>query len=434
MPTPLLNPAPLAQTARDLRSGQLGLIDYINRLCDRIDAVEPQIQALIPEPNRRARLLADAEALLAAFPDANERPPLFGVPIGVKDIFHVDGFETQAGSKLPAGELTGPEAASVRRLREAGALILGKTVTTEFAYFEPGPTRNPHNLEHTPGGSSSGSAAAVAAGLTPLALGTQTIGSVIRPAAFCGIVGYKPSYGRIDPDGLIFFSPSADHVGLFTQDVAGMALAASMLCVEWQPVGEERGPVLGIPVGPYLAQADDEALAAFAAQVESLREAGYTVVETPQFDDIAELNARHRAMIAYEFAREHETWFAEYEALYRPRTAALIREGQQIDPEEVADIRDAQPVLREEVEHVMDVHDIDLWICPAATGPAPEGINSTGDPIMNLPWTYIGLPAATVPAGRAANGLPLGLQMVGRWLEDERLLGWAGKIESIMRG
>ena len=152
------------------------------------------------------------------------------MPVGVKDIFHAAGFETRAGSQLPPELLTGPEADAVGRLRAAGCLILGKTVTTEFAYYEPEPTRNPHNLAHTPGGSSSGSAAAVAAGLAPLALGTQTIGSVIRPAAFCGIVGFKPSYGRISPEGLIFFSPSLDHVGLFTQDVAGMSLAAAVLC------------------------------------------------------------------------------------------------------------------------------------------------------------------------------------------------------------
>ncbi|NOX60853.1 MAG: amidase, partial [Chloroflexi bacterium] len=365
---------------------------------------------------------------LARFPDPATRPPLFGVPIGVKDIFHAEGFYTRAGSNLPPEELTGPEAESVSQLRAAGCLVLGKTVTTEFAYFEPGPTRNPHNPAHTPGGSSSGSAAAVAAGIAPLALGTQTIGSVIRPAAFCGVVGFKPTYNRISPRGLIFFSPAADHVGLFTQDVAGMRLAAAILCREWEPFQADARPTLAIPTGPYLEQASAEGLAAFREQVNHLQEAGYRVLEIPLFADIEEINRRHRRMIAAEFAAQHADWFAKYEDLYRPRTAALIREGQAVDPEEVEDIRDGQALLREEIEHIMDVHDIDLWICPAAPGPAPEDIQSTGDPAMNLPWTYMGLPAATVPAGKAANGLPLGLQMVAHWLHDERLLTWAEDI------
>ena len=433
MNTPLLDSAPLVSTAAALRSGQTDLSGYINRLCDHIDAVEPKVQALIPEPDRRARLLSEAQALLTRYPDPNERPPLFGIPIGVKDIFQADGFEIRAGSQIPPAALAGPEADSVALLRANGALVLGKTVTTEFAFFEPGPTRNPHNLAHTPGGSSSGSAAAVAAGFTPLALGTQTIGSVIRPAAYCGVVDFQPTYNRISPEGLLFFSRSADHVGLFTQDVEGIQLAASVLCREWQPYPAGGKPVLGIPEGPYLAQASAEALAAFEEQVMRLEGEGYKVIRQPLFPDIVEINRRHIAMIAYEFAQEQENWFPEYEDLYRPRTAALIREGQQVDPDEAAGIREVQPVLREEVEHVMDVYDIDLWLAPAAPGPAPEGIGSTGDPIMNLPWTYLGLPAVPLPADFAHNGLPLGLQMVGKWMEDEKLLGWAGQIELSMQ-
>lgn len=433
MPQPaLLHPAPLAANAASLRSGQIALRDYISDLLDLLDTVEPHVQALVPEPDRRARLLADAETLPTIWPDPNTRPPLYGIPVGVKDIFHADGFFTRAGSKLPAEALTKAETDSVRLLREAGALVLGKTVTTEFAFFEPGPTRNPHNLAHTPGGSSSGSAAAVAAGIAPLALGTQTIGSVIRPAAFCGIVGFKPSYHRLNPEGIIFFSPAVDHVGLFTQDVAGMRLAASVLCRDWQPATHESRPVLGIPDGPYLAQASSEARTAFLTQTAALEAAGYKIVHVPIFKDIEQINARHRTLIAAEFAHEHAALFAEYESLYRPRTAALIREGQTITEEEAEDIRDGRQVLREEIEHVMDVHDIDLWICPPATGPAPQGLDSTGDPIMNLPWTYMGLPAVTVPAGRFGNGLPAGLQGVGRWMEDEQVLGWAQEIAAIL--
>lgn len=423
-PPSLLHPAPLAPLAAGLRTGQIDLFAALGVWLDRMAAVDGHLQAFLPEPDRRARLWAAAEDLLARYPDPNTRPPLFGVPFGVKDIFHAAGFPTQAGSQLPAARLTGPEAASVSLLKAAGALVMGKTVTTEFAYFEPGPTRNPHHLAHTPGGSSSGSAAAVAAGLVPLALGTQTIGSVIRPAAFCGIVGYKPSYNRIDPEGLLFFSPAADHVGLFTQDVAGMHLAAAQLCRQWQPASATARPVLGIPDDGYLQQASAEALALFAQQIAALQDDGYRVVRTSLFPDIAAINARHRRLIAAEFAGEHAAWFVEFGDLYRPRTAALIRQGQSVPAEEVEDSREGQIVLRQEIEHLMDVHSIDLWICPAAPGPAPHGLDATGDPVMNLPWTYVGLPALTLPAGRAANGLPVGLQLVGRWWEDENLLVW----------
>ncbi len=432
MTTPLIANTPLAETAAALRSGDLDLFEYLDALFARQEQVEPLVQAFVPEPDRRGRVMAEARALLERYPQPGQRPPLFGIPIGVKDIFHAEGLPTRAGSNLPPDELTGPEAAVVTGLRRAGSLVMGKTVTTEFAYFEPGPTRNPHNLEHTPGGSSSGSAAAVAAGLVPLAIGTQTIGSVIRPAAFCGIVGYKPSYNRIDPEGLLFFSRSADHVGLFTQDVAGMRLAASVACSGWdKTTATVRKPVLAIPVGPYLQQASEEALTAFSAQTETLRAAGYEIHEVPLFKNIDDINRIHRQLIAAEFAQEHARWYAQFKDLYRPRTAALIEEGMAVDPEVVEDARDLQRLLREEVLHIMDVNGIDLWIAPAAPGPAPKGLNSTGDPIMNLPWTFLGLPAVTVPAGKAANGLPLGLQMVGPWMMDEELLAWAEDVQAL---
>ena len=193
----LVNPAPLAQTVSLLRVGGRDLASYVDEMCDRVDAVDPAIQALLPEPGRRERLLTEAAGLERRYPQPASRPPLYGALVAVKDIFHVHGFVTRAGSNLPPELFAGAEASCVTQLREAGALILGKSVTTEFAYFEPGPTRNPHALDHTPGGSSSGSAAAVAAGLCQLAVGTQTIGSVIRPAAFCGVVGFKPSLDRI---------------------------------------------------------------------------------------------------------------------------------------------------------------------------------------------------------------------------------------------
>ncbi|HEY4590712.1 MAG TPA: amidase, partial [Thermoanaerobaculia bacterium] len=194
---------------------------------------EPSVRAFLLEPGRFKRLHREADEAFAAHPDPRSRGPLFGVPLGVKDVFHVDGLPTRAGSRLPPEELAGPEAGAVAQLRAKGALIAGKTFTTEFSYYAAGPTRNPHNPLHTPGGSSSGSAAAVAAGLCPAALGTQTIGSIIRPASYCGVVGFKPSFGRVSAEGLIPLSPSLDHVGFLTCDVAGASALAAVLLKDY---------------------------------------------------------------------------------------------------------------------------------------------------------------------------------------------------------
>lgn len=435
-----ISQAKLMETAAALKSGDLDLAGYINDICDRVETVEPHIMALLPEPGRRQRLLREAMELARLYPDPQQRPPLYGVLVGVKDIFRANGFPTRAGSKLPHTLFDGPEAVSVTKLREAGALVLGKTVTTEFAYFEPGPTRNPHNPEHTPGGSSSGSAAAVAAGYCQLALGTQTVGSVIRPAAFCGIVGFKPSYGRIATDGLLYFSPSVDHIGLFTQDAAGMKAAAAVVCREWAPDGgsglgdQSQGrPVLGVPEGPFLEQAYPEALDAFEYTLARLVKRGYSIKRVQAFGNIQEINLRHKRLTAAEMAIEHKDWFAQYEQLYRPRTAELIRLGQEVSGEELEAARASRGKLREELERLMEENGIDFWLSPAARGTAPHGIESTGDPIMNLPWTNCGVPVVTLPAGTGAKGLPLGLQISARFMADESLLHWAVEAEKILK-
>jgi Asp-tRNA(Asn)/Glu-tRNA(Gln) amidotransferase A subunit family amidase len=428
----LIAPLPLASTVAELRSGKRDLLAFIDEICDRIDALEPRIQALLPEPGRRERLLAEADSLQRRFPNPARRPPLYGALLGVKDIFRVDGFSTQAGSQLPTSLFVGPQASSVTRLCEAGALVLGKTVTTEFASVEPGPTRNPHNLEHTPGGSSSGSAAAVAAGFCPLALGTQTIGSVIRPAAFCGIVGFKPTYGRITADGVIPYSVSVDTVGLLTQDLAGIALAAPLLCRDWKAATATSRPTLAVPDGPYLAQASPEALTAFERQIALLEKAGYTIKRVAALGDIQEINRRHQYMAAAEMVQVHANWFASYESLYRPRTAELFRLGLLVSAEHLAQGRAGRVQLRAELEALMQREEIDLWICPSTVGPAPEGLASTGETVMNLPWTHAGMPSLTLPAGRAANGLPLGLQVIAPALADEQLLAWAEPMADVL--
>jgi len=419
--------APLQLTARRLRTGELDIQDYLAAAQDRVETLEPQIEALLPEANRWTRLRREAERLASRFPDPEERPPLFGVLVGVKDIFNVAGFETRAGSRLPAALFTGPEAPVVTRLKEMGALILGKTVTTEFACFVPGPTRNPVNPAHTPGGSSSGSAAAVAAGYCPLALGSQTIGSVVRPAAFCGIAGFKPSRGRLSTEGVVPVADSLDHVGFFVQDATELPAALGWLSLAGA-AGDPDTAVLGVADGAYLAQATPGALAGFERQIARLMGAGRRIQRASLLDDIEAINRRHKRLMMAEMAEAHRGWFAAHADLYASETAALIREGQTVSAAEAAAARAGRDTLRGELEAALDDAGVQAWIAPAATGPAPHGLETTGDPIMNLPWTHAGLPVAALPAGRAENGMPLGLQIVGRFGEDAFVAALAGHI------
>lgn len=405
------------------------LFDYLAQLEAHFEEREPDVLAFVPEVGRFERLRREAGALLARYPDPAGRPALFGVPIGVKDIFHVDGFVTRAGSNVPAGAIQGRESVAVSQLKAQGALIMGKTVTTEFAYFAPGPTRNPHNPAHTPGGSSSGSAAAVGAGLCPLAFGTQTIGSITRPGAFCGTASYKPSYDRISRAGVIPLSPSVDHIGLFAPDVAGLIVPASLLAGGWQTPPLLAQPILGIPEGDYLASAGDEGLAHFRATCARLAQAGYTVKSVPAMPDFADIVARHQKLVAADTTQVHAQWHKAHGDAYHPKTTALIEAGKGVPAGVVEQVRAGRATLRNELMALMDEQGIDVWLSPPAPGTAPAGLDSTGNPIMNLPWTHSGLPTVGVPAGHGQNGLPLGLQLAGRWYTDETLLTWAKGIE-----
>ena len=417
----------------DLRAGVLTLPEFLAQVEARFAEKEPLILAFLPEEDRFTRLYEDEDTLTLSYPDLVKRPLLFGALAGVKDIFHVEGFTTQAGSRLPSEVLQGKEAKSVTRLKEAGALIFGKTVTTEFAYFFPGPTRNPHNPEHTPGGSSSGSAAAVAAGFCHLALGTQTIGSIIRPAAFCGVVGLKPTYDRISRDGVIPLSPSLDHIGFFVPDVESAINVARALYNDWDgPTQSLKKPRLGIPEGPYLQSASEEGLAHFENVCKLLENSGYELQRIQVMSDFTEIRARHDVIMSAEAAQVHADWFSKYENLYSPKFTELIRRGQQITSDQLQNALSARDNFRADIRRTFLDHNIDLWICPSTVGPAPKGLDSTGDPVMNLPWTQAGIPAINLPAGKTQSGLPLGLQVVGNWYKDESLLFWAKDLEKAL--
>lgn len=430
-----MNQFTLNKLKSQLQSGIYEIEDVIEESLARIEAREDEISALLPEENRKLRLQQRAQAVKEEFGAMGKKPNLFGIPIGVKDIFHVEGFATRAGSCLDPDIIAGEEGYIVKKIKARGGLILGKTVTTEFAYFVPGPTRNPHNKAHTPGGSSSGSAAAVAAGYCPLALGTQTIGSVIRPAAFCGVVGFKPSYGRIPLEGLIKFSESVDHIGFFTREVKGMELASESLLPSWQSknLSQLSRPVLGVPHDSYLQQADSDGLENFEENIQILNKSGYNIIETSILQDIERVNKFHNTLVAYEFAEVHREWYESYGHKYREETVELIERGKEIEKEEYLQSKEARLQRRETVQKKMRENKVDLILSPAAPGPAPKGIDSTGDPVMNLPWTNTGLPAITVPAGKSSLELPFGLQLSAEYEQDEKLLKWAGEIAEIMQ-
>lgn len=424
----------LAKTVAKLQDDSLSVEEYLSELRTRTEAIEPKIESLLPESDRWSRLATDADQLTDTDTSESTQKALYGIPVGVKDIIHVSGFQTRANSSLPPEQLTGPEATIVRQLKTAGALVFGKTVTAEFAYCEPGPTKNPHDTNHTPGGSSSGSAAAVAAGLCPLALGTQTIGSTIRPASFCGIVGFKPSYGRASTEGVIPLSQSVDHVGFFTQDVAGAEIAASVLCEGWQtiPEGVNR-PTIGIPKGPYLQQASSDGIERFRAHCSRLERGGYDVEEVRVLPDIKAVNKYHERLMAAEAAMAHHEWYQEHGEKYGDQTAVLIAEGYSVPTREIAVGRNSRLETREYLTGIMNDHDIDVWIAPGACGPAPEGIDSTGDPIMNLAWTHAGLPTVAIPTDDSIDGLPVGVQCVTKFNTDEYLLRWGRDIAQTLQ-
>lgn len=365
--------ASLAEMLRNETEPEVSIAEAITHYLKRFGELEPQIQAFVPEEQLEVRLNREKEQLLASFSAEPAKPALWGIPVGIKDLIHVEGLPTHAGSHLPAEALTGKESPLVTRLRLLGAVIAGKTVTEEFAYQGPIATLNPHNTAHTPGGSSAGSAAAVAAGICPLAVGTQTLRSVLAPASFCGVVGFKASYGRIPMDGVIQLSPSFDAIGLFTQDLRSMEVAAELLIPGWTPRQVSRKPVLGIPQGVYMQLMSDEVKAVFLAQIESLEKLGYQVkhVEMPWQDELIYGDAMLR-FIEGEMARGHADLFEHYAGYYGEPVKEGIARGKQVTDAELETYRGMQLELRRDLEMLMKEEEIDLWVSPAQGGTAPK--------------------------------------------------------------
>jgi Asp-tRNA(Asn)/Glu-tRNA(Gln) amidotransferase A subunit family amidase len=429
-----------ADAAREIREGRLTSEELVQACLERIRALEPKVQAWQFLDEEHA--LAQARALDERKRNGEPLGPLHGVPVGLKDIIDTADMPTENGTVLHKGRTPRDDAAVVRMLRAAGAVILGKTVSTECAYFNPGKTRNPHNPEHTPGGSSSGSAAAVGAGMVPLALGSQTAGSVIRPAAFCGVHGFKPTHGLIPRSGILQLSRTLDHVGLFARSVEDVSLLLNQLQgydegdpdtrprarIDFQQLALEEPPLepmLAFIKTPHWERADADTKDAYRELVESL---GKQVEEVELFPSVLEAWDWHRTVLEAEMASNLEPlWVAGKDKLSE-KLRTLIERGREVRAvDHQRALRRIAPAVESLDELFMQRYDAILT--PPALGTAPKGLGSTGDPVFCVLWTLLGLPAITLPLMQGENGLPLGVQLVGRKGYDARLLRTARWLE-----
>jgi Asp-tRNA(Asn)/Glu-tRNA(Gln) amidotransferase A subunit family amidase len=380
--------------------------------------------ALQPCLDRIRALDAEIQAWVQVSPQTpTGNGVLSGIPFGVKDIIETRGLATEYGSAIYKGRIGTVDAAIVRQLRQRGGVLLGKTHTTAFAYRTPAPTHNPRNLSHTPGGSSSGSAAAVAAGMVPLALGTQTGGSIVRPASFCGVVGFKGSYGLFSMDGVLPFAKSLDTLGFFTHT------AADMFAV-WEALGSSAGRPEDFPLAAPepLPEVEPAMAAAFRDAVDRLRRAGLSLRTVDITPTLIRLREAQRTVMFYEGARFHEQRYKQYGDRLADM-ADLVRDGLQIP---VNHYDDARRYIAERKTAMAEVFKATpVIVTPAAPGPAPLGLTSTGDSRLNAPWTALGTPAITIPMP-VGSALPLGLQLTADHGQDARLIRSAVKLEGLL--
>ncbi|ATU71728.1 amidase [Komagataeibacter xylinus] len=417
----------LRQMVRQVQAGTGMVAALAEALIEAIDLTEPTLGAwhcFDPEYLRLQARQLDARP---------HKGRLHGLPVGIKDVIDTHDLPTGYGSRHYEGTRPASDAGCVAMLRAEGALIVGKTVSTEFAFVAPGKTRNPYDPAHTPGGSSSGSAAAVGAGVVPVALGTQTSGSTIRPAAFCGIVGYKPSYGLIDRTGIKVLCETLDTVGLLGWRVADVALVASVLAQ--RPLEAQAGTAaqklrLGVFRPVFWHEATPAALAVFERALDRFRAAGHEIVELPDPGDFGALMAAHTAIMSWEVPRA-----LAYERLgdgagLQPRTYENI----QISPVTTAQVYDAAQAVacRERALWKEAMTGLDAVLTLPAPGEAPLGLSSTGNPVFNRGWTQLGLPCVSLPAGHGAGGMPLGVQCVGAMGADASLLAVATALETVL--
>ena len=386
---------------------------------------EARAQALQPTVERIRAMDSSLHAWVQVLP---QRPtgdgPLAEIPFGAKDIMETRGLSTEYGSPIYKGRIGTTDAAIVRDLRARGAVLLGKTHTTAFAYREPAPTVNPRNHEHTPGGSSSGSAAAVAAGMVPFALGTQTMGSVLRPASYCGVTGFKGTYGLVSLDGVLEFAKSLDTLGFFTHTPADMLRL-------WGAMGHATGQAETFDLGAPdpIPQVEAPMTAAFQSALAALRRGGVTIRSIDLAGMLADLHDAANTVEFYEGARFHEERYRQYGAKLA-HMGELVRQGLMISEQRYDEARRRIAQARSRIAELYQATPVIL--VPAATGPAPRGLALTGDSRMNSPWTAMGTPAITIPMP-VGEALPLGLQLTAAHGQDARVINTAVRLHAVLR-
>jgi Asp-tRNA(Asn)/Glu-tRNA(Gln) amidotransferase A subunit family amidase len=417
--------AALIASRGDLQASEARIAQAVARAAER----EPQLKAFCFRPDRYAPIDADTAA-----------NPLAGLPIAVKDLMGTADMPTTYGSPIYEGFIPKEDAQIVAQLRAYGGTVFGKTVTAEFGWREPGPTVNPWNAAHTPGGSSSGSAAAVGAGIVPLALGTQTLGSVIRPAAYCGAVGYKPTHGRVPSAGVYPLSQSLDHVGFFANSVDDIALAHALF-VDAKPevlasadtwtgyFAPRRPQSVGVIRTSLWQRVDDQQKLNFDASLGRLQAAGVTTLELDLHVDLPVLIEALNTILQMEAHRNIGPLAAEHPDKVSDVMKALLAAGAQVSAAQYEEARTLQTELS--AQSAAFLRGCDVVVSPPATGAAPLGLDYTGDATFCVAWSFLGMPAVTIPSGRAANGLPLGFQLIGERGADLRVLqtaAWAAAV------
>ena len=422
----------ISEAVSGMHQGRLSPIELMEFCLGQIDRFDGELGAWQCVDSRQA--MHEAEQCAAEAQDYAVLPPLYGIPIGIKDIIDVAGFSTRGGWNGSSGGLAEQDAPSVQRLRQAGAIIVGKTTTTQLACFDPSHTRNPWNPDHTPGGSSSGSAAAVALGMCMGALGTQTGGSIIRPAAYCGVCGLKPWFGAVSNGGVIPVSEWLDHVGPIAAGIRDLIRIWEALA----PAGDDDAEFVengtDLTVGaPLLAVVErafekcDETTRRMARKsLDRFRDAGAQCIEfdlPPLFDDVLVM---HRRLMAVGIAATYAKIREQNPTLFGPSVTTLIDEGLKVSAVEFVQAQREQRKFQDELRRI--VPRTVVLVSPATMTPAPAGLETTGDPTLNSPWSFGGLPACTLPMGLSDNGLPCGLQLIGTGSELE-LLKWAAWCE-----
>lgn len=438
----------LSDAARAIAAGRLTPATLLEAILDRIERVEPRVHAWAHLSAEEAR--KTAQRLTTLQRAGTILGPVHGIPIGIKDIFYTAGLETTCGSPIMAGFIPASDATTVARLRERGAIVLGKTHTTEFASFDPSPARNPWALDHTPGGSSSGSGAALAARMCCGALGSQTSGSIVRPAAFCGVVGLKPTFGRVSRHGVHPLAWTLDHPGPMARTVRDVAVLleaiagpdprdpttlsapapnryAAMLDDAGPPEEAVRNLRVGIPDRYFFDGVDPEAEELCRASFRVLESLGCIVAESLLPEEFEAGMEAHEIIHHAEAAAVHLDRYRTRAGDYGSKLRAIIEAGMQIPAPTYLRAQQIRTVVIGKVRALFE--QIDVLATPAALGPAPEGLASTGSPVLNRPFSFTGFPSVTVPCGFTAGGLPVGLQLAGRPFDEATVLRVAAAYE-----